>query len=1029
MVTFILNIAIVSLHAFNVNATNLFYQYALICGPNFHNSSLNIWSFPSVPKQLNICKECNRSLDCSASNCCPDIELSRQVGQCESNIIYSSEPNEIYNQYRMLSTCLHNTRSTLNELCVKRRSIQQRIQDAPVTSRLTRISFRNKFCALCSNETDYIPWDVDLIYTCNGASEYLTAKYVVETIASQKCGTIKYRPGIKGVIQCNKPDFSLIHTCNVTGTWLKFDKDIEFACNKFENKFKYYKNIFCYICNPPVIFQERLIISKCNLTGLWTKYSRDMENSCRIAEQSKATYPYKNIFCYICNHNIPEKNVFHLEKSLNSFKYYLFDNFHNKDHYKKENETFDSESIANGHKEFYRWHTMLSCQISLPVGVLENNHLTFENLGMAKYCNITKQYIDIFVIDKKNHSLAILFKMYWAFVFSTDYIIYSIYNDTQIRRTDCSEVHDMYFRIFTPQCESFIQKENYRYPLEYLMCFCSKRSGTDVLYRPIFIGGKTPFNIFRIKSYSTLESQCRETQIYDHYKDKCRTTGCFISKKFHQKRCVDDSSFNISGYTLPLKLEQVNKSEFIIDKVIANMNLQCNWNITYSTPFCLNDVENKNDSIFFLLIEAVNQLNRTHFEHELLEFISGDYMSQYINTINLNDKKIIADVIYNRNQSILCIPSLYPLLSKILMCRHVVFKLNEYSNVDFIVRVNGFVNEFQLYDYHIDTNNDLWLCLEDFNSLEKPNDYTNVIYFVIFIICSVVSSLSLLMTLTTYCLFPKLRTVPGKNIMSLSVSLLLHHITFILFMTTHETGTFCMILAISMHYFLLSSFGCLFVCAWHMFKIFGTGSIALTIEASRNKNSIRWYITFSYLYGLMLIVTNIIIYATITDGESIGYGDRHCFISFREMIFATLITPLVILSGADIILFVITVYRLKNRPRIMTDDTEKRKDVWIFLRLFAATGCSWILLLINAFVENSILALIISCINSLQGLYIFIAYICNKRIYNMYISKLRRGEHSKKKKHSPSTSLTSLTKIRANIIEQSSPLIQRKINT
>ncbi|CAC5413170.1 unnamed protein product [Mytilus coruscus] len=464
----------------------------------------------------------------------------------------------------MLSTCPNNTRSTLNELCVKRRSIQQKIQDAPVTSRLTRISFRNKFCALCNNETDYIPWDVDIIYTCNSTSEYLTAEYVVETIVSQKCGAIKYRP------------------------------------------------------------------------------------------------------------------------------------------------------------------------------------------------------------ESKTH---------WS--------------------------------------------------------------------RPAVIGGTPAFNIFRIKSYSTLESQCSETQIYDHYRDICRTAGCFISKKFHQKRCVDDSSFNISGYTLPLKLEQVNKSEFIIDKVIANMELQCNRNITYSTPFCLNDVENKNDIILFLLIEAVNQLNRTHFEHDLLEFISGEYMSQYKNTINLNDKKIIADVIYSRNQSISCIPSLYLLLSKILMCRHVVYELNEYNNVDFIVRVNGFVNEFQLYDYHIDTNNDMWLCLEDFNSLEKTKDYINVMYFVIFIICSEVSSLSLLMTLTTYCLFPKLRTGPGKNLISLSVSLLLHHITFILFMTTNETGTFCKILAILMHYFLLSSFGCLSVCAWHMFKIFGTGSIARTMEASRNKHSIRWYVTFS----------------------------------------------------------------------------------------------------------------------------------------------------------------------------------------
>ncbi|XP_071164871.1 uncharacterized protein [Mytilus edulis] len=1024
MVTFILNMSVVSLHAFNVNATNLFYQYALICGAKFHNSALNIWSFPSVPKQLNICEECDRSIGCSATNCCPDIELSRQKVKCESDIIYSSEPDEITSGYRMLSTCPKNTRSTLNELCVKRRSIQQRIQNAPVTSKLTGMSFRNKFCALCNNETDFIQWDVDIIHTCNGASEYLTAKDVLETIINKKCGLIKYQPGTIDVMQCNNSDISLIHTCNITGTWLKFNKDIEFACNKFENRFKYFKNIFCYICNPPVIFHERPIISKCNSTGLWTEYSRDIENACRTAEQSKVTYPYKSIFCYICNHNIPEKNVYHFETFLDSFKYYLFDNHIHKDHNKKVNDTFDSKSISNDHTEFYRWHTLLSCPMPLPISVLENDPSIFEKLGMIKDCNITKQYNYIFVNDMMNHSVTILYKMNRAFVFSAGNIIYSIDNDTHLRRTDCTEMRDIYFRIFTPNCESLIQnsqKENYRYPLEYLLCVCSME---------IMITGRMPsFNIFRIKSYSTLGSQCREPQIYDHYKDICRSAGCFVSKYFHEKGCVDKPFFNIYGYIVPLKLEQQDNSELVIDTVITNMELRYNRNITYSTRFCLNDSENRNDSILFLLIEAINQVNRTDFERELLELISGEDIAQYINTMNLKDKKIIADVIYRRNQSISCFPRLYPLLSKILMCRHVVFESNEYSIVDFIVRVNGFVNEFQLYDYHIDTNNNLWLCLEDFNSLEIPNDYKIDMYFVIFIFCSVVSSLSLLMTLTTYCLFPSLRTVPGKNIMSLSVSLLLHHITFILFMTTNETGTFCTILAILMHYFLLSSFGSLFVCAWHMFKIFGTGSIALTMAASRNKHSFRRYITFSYLYGLIFILTNIIIYATITDGKSIGYGDRDCFISFREPIIATLIIPLVILSGADIILFVITVYRLKNRPRIMTDDTEKRKDIWIFLRLFAATGCSWILLLINAFVENATLALIISCINSLQGLYIFIAYICNTRVYNMYISKLHNGEQSNKKKSSPSTSLTSLSKIRMNIIEQSSPLIQRKINT
>jgi hypothetical protein len=192
--------------------------------------------------------------------------------------------------------------------------------------------------------------------------------------------------------------------------------------------------------------------------------------------------------------------------------------------------------------------------------------------------------------------------------------------------------------------------------------------------------------------------------------------------------------------------------------------------------------------------------------------------------------------------------------------------------------------------------------MDDYDKLQEEGG-SNLVYFVIHVTCNTISIVFLLITLTTYCIFPNLRTVPGKNIMSLSVSLSLHYITFILGMVTIETGVWCTILGVFAHYFLLTSFGCLFVCAWHMFKIFGSGSIASSMAASRNKHVTCWYLAFTYGYALLLIAGNIIISVAITSGTSIGYGDNKCFISFKENVFATLVVPLVILSGSDVILY------------------------------------------------------------------------------------------------------------------------------
>jgi hypothetical protein len=106
----------------------------------------------------------------------------------------------------------------------------------------------------------------------------------------------------------------------------------------------------------------------------------------------------------------------------------------------------------------------------------------------------------------------------------------------------------------------------------------------------------------------------------------------------------------------------------------------------------------------------------------------------------------------------------------------IMLQLNE---VDGKVKINGFRNIFYFYQYYIDVSNKLWLCVEDFDKLQEDGGGggSDLVYFVILISCNMISVVFLLITITTYCILPNLRTVLGKNIMSLSVSLTLHYIT------------------------------------------------------------------------------------------------------------------------------------------------------------------------------------------------------------------------------------------------------------
>ena len=84
-----------------------------------------------------------------------------------------------------------------------------------------------------------------------------------------------------------------------------------------------------------------------------------------------------------------------------------------------------------------------------------------------------------------------------------------------------------------------------------------------------------------------------------------------------------------------------------------------------------------------------------------------------------------------------------------------------------------------------------------------------------------ISMISLIFLLGIYIALPELRTLPGKNLISLSCAMLSYHIFFLLTGQT-DKPKICLAIAVLLHYFLLSSFFWMGVMAFDVKKTFGS---------------------------------------------------------------------------------------------------------------------------------------------------------------------------------------------------------------
>ncbi|XP_781435.4 probable G-protein coupled receptor Mth-like 3 [Strongylocentrotus purpuratus] len=293
--------------------------------------------------------------------------------------------------------------------------------------------------------------------------------------------------------------------------------------------------------------------------------------------------------------------------------------------------------------------------------------------------------------------------------------------------------------------------------------------------------------------------------------------------------------------------------------------------------------------------------------------------------------------------------------------------------------------------FQINTDGSAVYCLEEAVSegrnLPAGLDIMNIVG-------TVLSIMSVLIVITTYLIFPELRNVAGKSVLTLSITLLL---TFLLIfvggVSTQHDGL-CKAVGAITHFFWLSIFFWMNALAIDLNRTFG--SHAKFRVGNKSQIVYIWYCLYAWCIPALIVGACLFIDLCDCTNLHLNYGnDWLCWLSSGNVNLFAFGVPLAALLFLNAILFTDTVVgirltkkaaekALKERPAL----AKAKEELSLYVKLSGVMGFTWILAFVCEYANIPELWYVFIAINSLQGVFILLAFVFNKRIIALWKQKL-----------------------------------------
>ena len=403
------------------------------------------------------------------------------------------------------------------------------------------------------------------------------------------------------------------------------------------------------------------------------------------------------------------------------------------------------------------------------------------------------------------------------------------------------------------------------------------------------------------------------------------------------------------------------------------------------------------------LVIDVNDHNVT-FGSEIVSYSLALFDDTSVRTVRIpNDNTISYDIlervsIVNRILGLpwfRCLGSLP--FSKLDVCPFIELR---HRDLQFEIR-NGFliINEsflyqiFNAWEFKYGPSR-LFLCVSDYKRIydAMPIRSTAKIELakgakeMFALVCVCLSVVCLLVTIIIYVSLTELHSQPCINTIVLCVTLLLAQTSY-QFGAGQTDGPVwsCVVIGAVCHFLWLSVMFAMNVCSYDMFRIFKNIHKLSTDFLWKGVIKRLLYI---FVASVLFVVINMIASVLLSNGQDFGYGGIICYLSSTRMQLITFIIPSLLTIITNFVLFGYVVIRIGQNRVNAAKLGHERNYFGIYVRLSTLTGLTWLIGYLHLLIKNDVLEYQFILLNAGQGVFIMIAFVCNRRIYRLVKEKI-----------------------------------------
>ncbi|EDO39172.1 predicted protein [Nematostella vectensis] len=226
--------------------------------------------------------------------------------------------------------------------------------------------------------------------------------------------------------------------------------------------------------------------------------------------------------------------------------------------------------------------------------------------------------------------------------------------------------------------------------------------------------------------------------------------------------------------------------------------------------------------------------------------------------------------------------------------------------------------------------------------------------------------------------------------MNLATSLLAAHMLWLAGSGQTEDHSACQIIAIALHYSFLSSFTWMSVIAFDTWRAFSR-------KTRRHNNVINWkrvgrVIALGWLPPLGFVILCVALDQSGTVTIDYG-GAKGCWINNKWSNIFFFAVPVLGLLIWNIVFFVLTVVAIRKvmKQSSMAQDESNRNDLVIYAKIASLMGFTWLFGFLAPFTTYFLMFPFVIC-NSLQGVFIAVAFLMNGKVKKLYCNLMKKKD-------------------------------------